>query len=634
MRVLTGHCVESDGAAPYLPYVEIIEEAISSPRSPLALREALSGVAPEVARIAPALRRVLPDIGPPVELPPELAQRYVWNSVAEFLTRGAQRQPLLLVLEDLHWADESTVLMTEYLAPLIPELPVLLLGTYRDGEVDLSHPLSRVLNQLARRRLVDRISLQRLSSNGVRAMVEVLAGQPAPQLVRLIETETEGNPFFIEEVYLHLVESGVLFDENGRLRPDVKVDEESVPEGVRLVLGQRMERLSPETRKALTAAAVLGRVFAPDLVSEVAGADPDALVDAFDEAEHARLVAPMKQNGYLAFSHELIRQTLLADMSTLKRERLHLRAADAIERDHVDNHLDGIEEHAGDLAHHLSLAGRSAKPARLVRYLSIAGARAFDAAAFEDAASQFEHALALLAPDDRGARAELLERLALALRGVGRWDDAVRTMDGALDLYQELGWTDALGRLSWATVYQLTWTARVPEAVQVAQRALAAMGDIASADRARLVSAIGWALSLSGDYETATAMFEQGRAMAEQTGNERALADILHLQTIHHMGYAEFVDGVRVGLRAAEVFEREGALWDLCGVQAFVVYQDGTVGSREQALRLADKTMDIAERLGHLGAIFILLSGQVRERGSVGDLDAVDASGVEDHRRL
>ena len=147
MRVLTGHCVESDGAAPYLPYVEMIEQAIGirATRSCCARRSA--GVAPEIARIAPALRRLLPDIGPPVELPPELAQRYVWNSVGEFLTRGAQRQPLLLVLEDLHWADESTVLMTEYLAPLLPDLPVLLLGTYRDGEVDVSHPLSRVISR-------------------------------------------------------------------------------------------------------------------------------------------------------------------------------------------------------------------------------------------------------------------------------------------------------------------------------------------------------------------------------------------------------------------------------------------------------------------------------------------------------
>ena len=132
MRVLTGHCVEMTGTPPYLPYVEIIEQVISSPRSSLELWNALGDVAPEIARIAPALRRVFPDIPPPVELPAELARRYVWNSFGEFMGRAAQRQPLLLVLEDLHWADESTLLLTEYLAPLLPEMPVLVLGTYRD----------------------------------------------------------------------------------------------------------------------------------------------------------------------------------------------------------------------------------------------------------------------------------------------------------------------------------------------------------------------------------------------------------------------------------------------------------------------------------------------------------------------
>src|SRR4029453_16324767 len=148
---------------PYLPYVEIIEQAISNPRSPLTLRDALGDVAPEIARIAPALRRVFPDIPPPVELPAELARRYVWNSFGEFIGRAAQGQPLLLVLEDLHWADESTLLLTEYLAPLLPDMPVLGLGTYRDLEVDLRHPLARVIGQLGRQRLVDRVNLRRLS---------------------------------------------------------------------------------------------------------------------------------------------------------------------------------------------------------------------------------------------------------------------------------------------------------------------------------------------------------------------------------------------------------------------------------------------------------------------------------------
>ncbi len=624
MRVLTGHCVEMDSAPPYLPYVEMIEQAISSPRSPLALREALGDVAPEIARIAPALRRHYPDIAPPVELPPELARRYLWNSFREFVTRGAQTQPLLLVLEDLHWADDSTLLLTEYLAPLLPEMPVRIIGTYRDDEVDISHPLSRVINQLGRRRLLDRISLRRLSFGGVRAMVEALAGQPPPEeLVRVIDSETEGNPFFVEELYLHLAESGVLLDERGRVRADLKVTEASVPESIRLVVGERLSRLSGRTREALVAAAVSGRIFALEFVGEVAGMDTDALVDAFEEAEGARLIATVQGDGNLAFSHELIRQSLLADLSTLKRERLHLQAANAIERRYADD----LEEHAADLTHHLFRAGRLADRPRLVRYLTIAGERAVDAAAFEDAAAHFEQALSLLERGNRDTRAELLERLARALRSVGRWDDALSTMNEALDLYQALGRTDALGRLSWAMVSQLTWTARVAEAVQVGQRALAALADIASADRARLLSAMGWAVSLGGDHDKAKQMFDQARALSDRVGDERALADVLHMQTRHHFGYAEFPDGVSAGLRAAEVFDREGALWDLCSVQAFVIYQDGALGSHEQATKLADKTMAIAERLGHLGAIFLLLLYRAREAATLADLESLEVLG-------
>ena len=625
MRVLVGHCIEMDSTPPYLPYVEMIEQVISSPRSPLALREALGDVAPEIARIAPALRRLFPDIPQPVELPPELARRYLWNSFHQFVARGAQTQPLLLVLEDLHSADESTLLLTAYLAPLLPEMPVLIVGTYRD-EIDTSHPLSRVISQLARRRLIDRIRLRRLSFGGVRAMVQSLAGQPPPEeLVRVIDSETEGNPFFVEELYLHLAESGVLLDEHGRLRPDLKVDEASVPESIRLVVGERLSRLSRLTRQALVAAAVSGRVFASDFVAEVAGVDMEALSDAFEEAERARLIAPIEGKGTLAFSHELIRQTLLADVSTLKRERLHLQAADAIERLYAED----LEEHSADLTHHLSRAGRSADRSRLVRYLTIAGERAADAAAFDEAVTHFQHALSLLERGNRDTRAELLERLAMALRSVGRWEDALRTMNEALDLYQALGRTDSLGRLSSAMVSQLTWTARIREAVQTGQRALAALVDIASADRARLLSAMGWAVTMGGDYETAKDLFDQARALADEVGNERALADVLHMQTIHHFEYAEFIEGVSAGLRSAAVFEQESALWDLCSVQAFVIYQDGALGSREQANRLGDKTMAIAERLGHLGAIFMLLLYRAREAATRADLELLTSFGPQ-----
>jgi class 3 adenylate cyclase/tetratricopeptide (TPR) repeat protein len=626
MRVLVGHCVQMSGAPPYLPYVEIIEQAISNPRSPLALREALGDVAAEIGRIAPALRRVFPDIPPPLELPAELSRRYVWNSLSEFVGRAAQGQPLLLVLEDLHWADESTLLLTEYLAPLLPEMPVLVLGTYRDIEVDLQHPLARVIGQLGNRGLLERVSLRRLSYDGLRAMLQALAGQPAPEkLARMIDRETEGNPFFVEEVYLHLVESGVLLDEQGRVRPDLRLDEASVPESIRLVLGQRLDRLAVSTREVLVAAAVSGRVFASDLVGEVAGAGPDVLVEAFEEAERARLVTPGKDPGQLMFSHELIRQTLLSGVSAVKRERLHLRAARAISRRFSDN----LEAHAGDLAYHLSRAGGFGDRPSLVRYLTIAGERAHDAAAFDDAVGQFEHALSLVPADDQLGHAQLLERLAMALRSVGRWQDALGTMNDALDRYQALGQVEAIGRLGWAMVNQLVWTARFVEGVQVGQRALAALGNTANADKARLLSAMAWAISLSGDYAAATATFDQARALAEQVGNERALADVLHVQTIHHLGYGELAEGVQVGLRAAEIFARENALWDLCSVQAFVIYEDGTLGSREQATSLADKTLGLAERLGHLGAAFMVLSDRIRVAAMTGDLPQVEALGPQ-----
>jgi predicted ATPase/class 3 adenylate cyclase len=626
MRELTGHCVEMSGGPPYLPYVEMIDQAINSLGRSLALSNALGNVAAEIARIAPALRRAFPNIPPPVELPAELARRYVWNSFSEFIGRAAQAQPLLLVLEDLHWADESTLLLTEYLAPLLPEMPVLVLGTYRDVEVDLQHPLARVIGQLGRRRLVERINLRRLSYDGVRAMLRALAGQPAPdQLVRIVDRETEGNPFFVEEVYLHLVESGALLDEHGRLRRDMRLDEVSVPESIRLVLGQRLGRLASSTREVLVAAAVTGRMFASELVGAVAEAGPDQLVDAFDEAERARLITSGTTAGELMFSHELIRQTLLSGVSVIERERLHQLAAGAVSRLYSDD----LEAHAGELAYHLSLAGRAGDRDSLVHYLTIAGERAFDAAAFDDAVGYFEKALSLMPNDDQLGRARLLERLAMTLRSVGRWQEALARMNDALDRYQTLGQLEAIGRLGWAMVYQLVWTARFVEGVQVGQRTLAALGNIVSADKARLLSALAFAISVGSDYAAATATFNQARALAEQVGNERAMADVLHMQTIHHFVYAEFAEGVRVGLRAAETFERESALWDLCSVQAFVIFEDGYLGSREQATRLADKALALAERLGHLGAAFLVLSDRIRVAAMLGDLPQVEALGPQ-----
>ncbi|GAG33532.1 unnamed protein product, partial [marine sediment metagenome] len=243
----------------------------------------------------------------------------------------------------------------------------------------------------------------------------------------------------VEEVFQHLSEEGKLFDAKGRWRPDLQVSELEVPEGVRLVVGRRLERVGEECHRVLTSAAVIGRAFTFELLEALGDADTDALLDAIDEAERAQLIASTSdgpaQTGpdgppsggarpgeaRFTFAHELIRQTLVSGLSLPRRQRMHLRVAEAIEQAYPS----APEKHAADLAHHLFQAGTAADPQKTAGYLTHAGNRAMSAVAFEDALRLYESALSLQPADDRRGRADLLFGRGLALRSLGRWDDAL-----------------------------------------------------------------------------------------------------------------------------------------------------------------------------------------------------------------
>ncbi|MCA1842267.1 MAG: AAA family ATPase, partial [Actinobacteria bacterium] len=351
-QTFTGHCYEMAGAEPYVPVVEAYEQALAQAASPEAFRRFLGDEAPEIARLVPKLRRLCPDIPPPLDLPAEQERRFLFNSVWEVLARTARARPTLLVLDDIHWADEPTMLLIQHLAERIAEAPVLIVGLYRDSEVDVGRPLSRTFEELTRRRLARRLPLGRLPQENVAEMLRALAGQEPPSgLVEVIYGEAEGNPFFTEEVFKHLAEEGRLFDADGRFHTDLAVDELDVPEGVRLVVGARLRRLGDDGRMALGSAAVLGRVFSFELLRHLAGLPEDRLLGLVEEAERARLVATVKGSGApdrFIFAHELIRQTVLAELSAPRRQRLHARAADVLERVYAST----LEQQAAALAHH------------------------------------------------------------------------------------------------------------------------------------------------------------------------------------------------------------------------------------------------------------------------------------------
>ena len=255
----------------------------------------------ELAQIAPSLRRIFPDIPQPLELPPAQQRRYLFQSVSEALGRAARTRSQLYILEDLHWADESTLALLIHLANRVAQLPVVIIGTYRDGYSENNPALVRTLEELIRLGIRP-LKLGGLSKDAVAQMLHGLSQRQAPEsLVSLIFEESQGYPFFVEEVYRHLIEEGKVFDEAGQFRTDIEIDEIDVPENVRLIIGRRLERLDENEKRVLAAAAVIGRSFSFKLLTAICQIDVDELFTVIEKAQQMGIIAPSSEGPETAF---------------------------------------------------------------------------------------------------------------------------------------------------------------------------------------------------------------------------------------------------------------------------------------------------------------------------------------------
>jgi hypothetical protein len=362
-RYLVGHCYERDEPFPFLPFVEIIEGSLAEAASLDDFRRRIGDNAPELAQIVPSLRRIFPNIPQPPDLPPAQKRRHLFQSVSDKLGRAAQTRSQLYILEDLQWADESTLALLIHLANRVAQLPVVIIGTYRSGYSENNPALVRTLEELIRMGIRP-LKLGGLSKDATAQMLHGLSQrQDVPEsLVSLIFEESQGYPFFVEEVYRHLIEEGKVFDAAGQFRADVEIDEIDVPENVRLIIGRRLERLDENEKRALTAAAVIGRSFSFKLLTAICEIEVDELFTIVEKAQQMGIIvasseAPEKP---FTFSHELVRQTLLAGISTPRRQHLHAAVADAIARLHPGD----VSERTGDIGIHLNQGGRPPRAAR------------------------------------------------------------------------------------------------------------------------------------------------------------------------------------------------------------------------------------------------------------------------------
>ena len=414
MALLVGHCSEQDEAVAYLPFVEILENFVDRASDADTLRKALGEQAPELARLQPKLKNILPELPPPLDLPPAQARRHLFNCFFDFVARIASEQPTLIILEDLHWADDSTLSLLVHLTKRLSDLPLMVIGTYRDAELNVTHGLAKTLEDLLRERLATRVRLKGLPRDEVAAMLNRLSGKSPPAaVVGEIFAETEGNPFFVEELFRHLEEENRLYDSSGRFHSELKIAELEAPPSVRLVVARRLARLSDLTQKMLATAAVIGRFFSFEILQAASEADADSILEHVEEAEKAGLVFSVTESpaARFAFSHELIRQAVLAGLSAVRRQRFHLNVADAIEQTcaaAVESKYRGsLDDHVAELAHHYARGG---DPVKAVKYCLRAVLRFADLGSTAEAIAQFESGLELLQQlpdDDRRANLEL-----------------------------------------------------------------------------------------------------------------------------------------------------------------------------------------------------------------------------------
>jgi len=417
-KTLVGHCYEEGSLSlPYLAFVEALRSYVLT-RDVKDLRKELGTGAADIARIVSEIReRLKVKLRPPGN--PEEERYRLMQAVTGFLSNAATVQPLLVMLEDLHNADKGTLEMLTNVSRNLTGTRLFLVGTYRDVDVDRSHPLSSALAELRRISTYERVVLRGLNADEVRRMLENITGQDVPWgLAEAVHRQTEGNPLFVQEVVRYLAEEGLITRTQGRWRATRDTPlEMSIPEGLRDVIGKRLTRLSAECNRLLSIAAVIGREFRLKVLQRVAGVAEDELITALDEAKRAAVVEERSTIAAAVtyrFAHAFFRQTLYEEIIAPRRIRLHQQVAKSLEQLYASR----LEEHATELAEHFSHSSDPSDLAKAVSYGEMAAHRAMFVYAYGEAVRLLGQALKVqevLDPEDKSKQCDLLLALGDAL---------------------------------------------------------------------------------------------------------------------------------------------------------------------------------------------------------------------------
>jgi len=574
--VLWGMGHESAGAPSYWPWMQV-GRSYSQAYGLTDLIPDMDGKSAELIRIFPELAEMQNLEEPEAASDPEAAQFRLFDAYTTFIRAMSKKMPLVIVLDDLHWADKPSLLLLRHLARELSRMRVLIVGTFRDTELARTHPLSEALAELNRESGFQRIVLRGLSRQEVLGYIRAAANvEPQRQLFDRIFEETEGNPFFLSEVVNLLTQEGAFSKKS--------ISDIAVPDGVREALGRRLDLLSEEANELLAIAAIAGREFTYETLSLLGEGDEDSVLRLIEEALDARVIEELPQPGRYRFTHALMQETLLAELSTTRRVRIHGQVAEALERrwgDRADERATRLAQHFVEAA---MLTPRHAEKA--THYSKLAAEQAEAQYGWDEAARHYEDCLTLAGAADEShseQEARVLLKLGICARNAGDYRKSWRSLMRAMDLAREQ--EDATG---------------MAKAALEAQLMLAPPG--------RQIALVEEALSALGDGDP----YLEARLLAR-----RLLP-----------GAASEGEFNKARSRVMELVEEHG----FDDVQATVISMDGlranSAGESERAADLFDQAFEIRSRLGlardaandlYLRATNVLISGRLDAAGEVAE---------------
>ena len=606
-QVLWGRCYEEQGTPPYWPWVQAIRSYVRD-REPDQLQSEMGAGAADIAQIVSDVRERLPGLSPSTTLEsPEQARFRLFDSITAFLKAAGTRQPLVLVLDDLHWADTPSLLLLQFVARELGGGRLLLVGTYRDVELSRQHPLAETLGELTRERLFQRVLLRGLGQQDVGRFIEMVSGFTPPHgLVDAVYRQTEGNPLFVTEVVRLLVQEGELSADEGRhgsRTATTTTEQESwsvrIPEGVREVVGRRLNRLSQRCNETLTIASVVGREFSlPQLGGLIDDLSQDRLLEVLEEAMATKVIEELPRSvGTYQFTHALIQETLTQELSTTRRVRLHARIAEVLEGLYEDE----VEGYAAELAHHFAEAQSILGSDKLVRYSLLAGERALSSYAYEEAQSHFERGLA--AREGQTMDMEKANLLFGTARAHGATVEAHRTQDVVDQLKQCFDYYKQNGAIAMPVAvaqYPVPPAPGYPTGmVQVISEGLSLVPE-GSLQEGRLQSLYGRVIfQEEGDYGRARAALDKALEIANREGDTA-----LELQTLSDTAEFQAYNNQWPGLpalaaRCREINKNADDLRSEVSCTYFATLGLLIAGNPAMAQEHVDRLNAIALRLGH-----------------------------------